>query len=134
MQTKFMEDLIVTIFQALFEFVLEVFFYIPFDWPSSSRSQPESETIIGSCCSWFVGGCILSWLLMLVFNHTFITHPALRIANLVLAPITSAFVSQAVARHRNKRNRFIIPRNHFWQAFWFTLGIVTVRFAYAVRH
>jgi hypothetical protein len=63
-----------------------------------------------------------------------ISLSALRIANLVLAPITSAFISQAIARHRSKRNRFINPRNHFWQAFWFTLGIVTVRFAYAVRH
>jgi hypothetical protein len=134
MRTRFMEDLIITIFQALFEFLLEVFFYIPFDWPSTSRSQPESETIIGSCFGWFIGGCILSWLLMLVLNHTFITHPAFRIVNLVLAPITSAFVSQAIARHRSKRNHFIIPRNHFWQAFWFTLGIVAVRFAYAVRH
>ena len=58
---------------------------------------------------------------------------ALRIANLVLAPVASAFISQAIARRRSRHNKFIIPRNHFWQAFWFTLGIVTVRFAYVVR-
>ena len=129
-----MEDLIIAILQALFEFALEIFSYTPFDWPFSSRSQPESDTIVGRCFSWFVGGCLLSWLMMFIFKRTFISHPALRIANLVLAPITSAFISQAIARHRSKRNSYIIPCNHFWQAFWFTLGIVAIRFAYAVRH
>ena len=27
----------------------------------------------------------------------------------------------------------IVPRNHFWKAFWFTLGLVVIRFAYATR-
>jgi hypothetical protein len=59
--------------------------------------------------------------------------PALRIVNLVSAPVASAFISQAIARRRSRHNPFITPRNHFWQSFWFTLGIVAVRFAYAVR-
>jgi predicted permease len=129
-----MEDLIIAVLQFLFEFTLEIFSYTPLDWPSRSRSLPESETIAGKCVFLFVVGCGLAWLSVLILKHTMISLSALRIANLVLAPITSAFISQAIARHRSKRNRFINPRNHFWQAFWFTLGIVTVRFAYAVRH
>jgi hypothetical protein len=70
-----MEDLIISMLQGLFEFALEVFSYAPFDWPFSSRSQPESETIVRRCFGWFVGGCFLSWLLMLVVKHTFISHP-----------------------------------------------------------
>jgi len=129
-----MEDLIITILQFLFEFILEIFSYAPFDWPSSWRTRPESESLWEKCLTWFIIGCGLAAITMLFLKRTWISHPALRIANLVLAPIVSAFISQAIARRRSKRNPNIIPRNQFWQAFWFTLGVVTVRFAYAVRH
>jgi hypothetical protein len=129
-----MEDIIVAILQFLFEFLLEIFSYTPFDWPFTSRNSPEPDAIAGKCFCWFIVGCGLALVSMLFLKHTWITLSALRIANLVLAPITSAYISQAIARRRNRRNPFINPRNHFWQAFWFTLGIVSVRFAYAVRH
>ena len=129
-----MEDLLIAILQALLEFLLEILSWTPFDWPSSSRSFPESESIMGRCVTWFTVGCGLAGLSVLFLKHTWIAWPALRIANLALAPMTSAFIAQAIARRRARRNSFIIPRNHFWQSFWFTLGIVTVRFALAVRH
>lgn len=28
---------------------------------------------------------------------------------------------------------FVWPRNHFWYGFWFSLGLASVRFAYAAR-
>jgi hypothetical protein len=129
-----MEDLLIAILQGIFEFLLEVFSYTPFDWPFTGRKSPEPETITSRCVTWFVVGCGLAWVSMFVFRHTWISHPALRIVNLIVAPVTSAFISQAIARRRACGNPFIIPRNHFWQSFWFTLGIVTVRFAYAIRH
>jgi hypothetical protein len=128
-----MEDLLIAILQFLFEFLIEIFTWTPFDWPSRSRSRPETETLTGNCFLWFVVGCGLACISMLFLKHTWISMSALRIANLVLAPVASAFISQAIARRRSRHNKFIIPRNHFWQAFWFTLGIVTVRFAYVVR-
>jgi hypothetical protein len=129
-----MEDLIIAILQFLFEFLIESFTWTPFDWPSRSRSLPESESITSKCLAWFIIGAGLACVSMLFLKHTWISLPILRMANLVLAPITSAFISQAIACHRRKRNPFIIPRNHFWKAFWFTLGIVVVRFAYTIRH
>jgi len=128
---KFMEDLIIPFFQFLFEFLIEIFGYSPIDWFFPDK-WPES--LIGRCIAWFILGCGLATASILLLNHTWISHPTLRTANLALAPITSAFISEAIARHRSKHNESIIPRNHFWQAFWFTLGIVTVRFAYAARH
>jgi hypothetical protein len=128
-----MEELIVAVLQFLFEFSLEVLSYGGLDWPSTSRSRLEPESVAGVCLFWFVAGCLLAWLSVLLLKHTFIRLPALRIGNLVLAPLTSAYIAQAIARRRSKRNSFIVPRNHFWQAFWFTLGLVTVRFAYAAR-
>jgi hypothetical protein len=129
-----MEDLIITILQAIFEFVIEVFSYSPLDWwPSSSRSSQASDGIAFKCFVGFVIGCGLACVSMLFIKRTWISWSSLRIANLVVAPMVSAFISQAIARRRSHHNPFIIPRNHFWQAFWFTLGVVSVRFAYAAR-
>lgn len=70
---------------------------------------------------------------VLLFKHTLIRGSALRIANLVLAPIASAYLARYLARRRSTRVGSIIPRTRFWQAFWFTLGLVSIRFAYASR-
>jgi len=128
-----MEELLIVIVQFLFEFTLNVLGNIPFDWPSQDRTAPESEAVVFPRFLWFCGGCALAGISLLVAKHTLIALPALRIANLVAAPVTSAFISRAIAQHRALRNPFIIPGNHFWQAFFFTLGLALIRFAYASR-
>jgi len=134
------EKLIVLLFQVLFdgillalEFAIDVPAYAPLDWLFDWRDFPEPRALWLACLLWFAGGCVLAWLSILLLTHTFIALPALRVANLAIAPIASAFLSQALARRRKKKNAAIVPRNHFWQSFWFTLGLVTVRFAFAVR-
>jgi len=128
-----MEELLIAIIQFLFEFTLDVLGSIPFDWPSRNRTTPEPKGVFLRRLLWFCGGCALASVSLLVVKHTVVSVSALRIANLVLAPVASAFLSEAIANHRAKENPFIIPRNHFWQALFFTLGLVLVRFAYASR-
>lgn len=128
-----MEELLIVVIQFLFEFVLNVLGNLPFDLPSKNRTTPEPESIALPCFLWFCGGCALAGISLLVFKHTFITVAPLRLVNLALAPLVSAYISQAIAARRATANPFIIPRNHFWQALWFTLGLVLIRFAYATR-
>ena len=128
-----MEELLIVIIQFLCEFILNVFCNIPFDWPSRNRTSPEPEGIYLVCFLWFCGGCLLAGISLIFVKNTIISVSVLRIANLALAPFASAFLSQAIAQHRAKNNLFITPRNHFWQAFWFTLGLTLIRFAYASR-
>jgi hypothetical protein len=129
-----MEDLIVLVLQAFFEFVVGVLAYLPIDLiPYSWRREPDPDALAGYCLGWFIGGAVLAWLSLIVFHHTFIHQPSLRIANLALAPLASAFLAEALAKRRERSNPFVVPRNHFWQAFWFTLGLVAVRFAFAAR-
>lgn len=128
-----MEELFVAILQALFEFILEILSYGTFDWPTTSKDRAEPESIAGRCVLWFMAGGALAGLSILAFHRTFIHWSSLRMANLVVAPVTSAFISQTIARHRTKNHPLIVPRNHFWQSFWFTLGLVLIRFTYAVR-
>jgi hypothetical protein len=128
-----MEDIIVIVLQFLIEFIFNVLLNVPFDLPSGSRKTPEKTGIAGGCFLWWVGGSALAYGSLQAFSYTLIRVAALRIANLVLAPVAAAYLSQALAKTRAKTNANILPRNHFWRAFWFTLGYVTVRFAYAKR-
>lgn len=128
-----MEELLVVVLQFLLEFILNVLANIPFDWPSRNRRTPEPESIWLRCFLWSCGGGLLAGVSLLVFKQTLISVPALRIANLVIAPVVSGFLSEAIAKRRASRNELIVPRNHFWQAFWFTLGLVIIRFTYATR-
>ena len=129
-----MEDFLIVILQGLIELLVEAIVYIPFDWPFGYRSIPQSSVgIVGRCALWFVSGCLLAGGSLLVLNHTWISLPAFRIANIVLAPITSGYIAKFLAVRRSRKNPDIIPENHFRQAFWFTLGLVLIRFVYAVR-
>jgi len=125
-----MEDVIVLLLQAIFEFVFEVLAYLPFDLP---RSRSSGGSLAECCIALCAIGAVLSGVSLVFFRHTFLALPALRIGNLALAPIASAFLSQAIARQRATRIPAIVPRERFWQAFWFTAGMVTVRFVFAVR-
>jgi hypothetical protein len=125
-----MEDFLIAILQALLESIFDISSYSPFDFFTGDSPRPLTIKCIGL----FIAGCGLAWISVLILKYTWIHFSALRIANLIFAPLMSAFISQAVARHRRKQNPSIIPRNHFWQAFWFTFGVVTVRFAFALRH
>jgi hypothetical protein len=125
-----MEDFLIAILQAILESLCDISSYSPFDWFTEKSPGP----LTAKCIGLFIVGCGLAWISILILKYTWIHFSALRIANLIFAPLMSAFISQAVARYRSRRNPSIIPRNHFWQAFWFTLGVVTVRFAYALRH
>jgi hypothetical protein len=57
------------------------------------------------------------------------------VTNLAAAPLSAAWLAQLIARRRQKTYtyRTVEPRSHYWRAFWFTLGLVAVRFAFATR-
>ena len=107
-----MEELLAIILQFLFEFVLEVISWLPFDFVPEKRWQPAS--LASRCLTWFFFGCGLAGLTVLFLKRTLIVWPVLSIANLLLAPLASAFLAEAIARRRRRRDAAIVPRNHFW--------------------
>jgi hypothetical protein len=128
------EDFIVILIQFIVEFVFNVLANLPFDWPSRNRDTPEPESMTGVYLLWLLLGGCLAAISLLVVPRTFIVLPALRMANLALAPTAAGLLSYFISRQRAERNPFIVPRHHGWQAFWFTLGLVAIRLAYAIRH
>ena len=128
-----MDEVLAVIIQFVVEFVLNVGIDIPFEWPSRHRRTPEPESVSGVCVFWLIFGAALAGLSLLIFPGTIVSLPALRIVNLLLAPVASGLLSFKLAQRRARTNPNILPRNHFWQAFWFTIGWVAIRFAYAGR-
>jgi hypothetical protein len=120
-----MEAFLVVLGEILIEFVVQMALYFPFDRPGSSSNTGNFFVLI-------LGGA-LGGLSLFVFQSTLIDWPALRIANLVVAPLAAGFLFRAVARQRAKKNYGVVPRDHFWRAFWFTLGWLVVRFVWARR-
>jgi hypothetical protein len=127
-----MEEILIIVLQFLFEFLFEILSG-GVDWPFTYRDHRDPASLVVSGLQWLLGGCLLAGVSVLIFKHTLIRGSALRIANLVLAPIASAYLARYLARRRGIRVGSIIPRTRFWQAFWFTLGLVSIRFAYASR-
>lgn len=128
-----MEELIVVVFQFVIEFTLNALGYLPIDWPSKNRKTPEREGLWGLSFLWLLAGGLLGALSLLFFDYALLQPTWLRLANLLISPLASAYLAQFVASRRAQTNPFIVPRNHFWYGFWFSLGLAFVRFAYAVR-
>jgi hypothetical protein len=128
------EEFLILILQGILEVILEIFTYGPWDWPWGSSTKWEARSLSAKCGAWLIIGCGLAALSILLLQRTWISHPYLRLLNVVLAPVVSALISQAIARRRQRRNPDLVPRNHFWQAYWFAFGLVVVRYVFAVRH
>ena len=128
-----MEEILIIVVQFLVEFLFSAVASIPFDGPSFTRKTPESENRLIVNFSWLILGCIVAGISLLFFQQTLISVSIIRLINIILAPIAAAYLSEAIAEKCVKVNSYLKPRNHFWQAFWFTLGLTLTRFAFAAR-
>jgi hypothetical protein len=94
-------------------------------WPQSDDSPWRSHLFAWGV--WLCAGILIGGLISLVWPHTFLPHPALRLANLVLAPWAAGLVAEWIARQRANSDPDIDPRRAFWLAFWFALGLAGAR-------
>jgi hypothetical protein len=128
------EELLIVLLQAFGEVILQVLIYLPFELPWTSSRESETGA---SGCGWaffylFVG-VGLGWVSTLVFRHVLLPHPALRIANLVVAPLACGTVSWLLARGRAKRGGAGVPEIHFFLAAVFAFAFASARFVWATR-
>ena len=126
-----MEELLVVVLQFIVEVGFEVLANLPLEWVPERPASGRTKVVL----AWlFVGGCV-GWLSTLVLRQTMIHVPALRLLNLLIAPLVSGLVASAWGdlRERRGRRRRASHDHHFWRSFAFTLGLVLMRFAYAAR-
>jgi hypothetical protein len=128
------EEIVALVFQILIEVGLQMLGGAGFDYAASRRRRESGP---GGCgCSWPVfflalgGAC--GGLSLLVAPNLILPGLALRIANLVVAPLLAGGLSYLIAANLwgEKSGE---ASEHFWRGFCFALAFGIVRFAYAHR-
>ena len=130
-----MEDILLILLQGIAEIFIQVFgsgILDLFTWRSESRdAHPSRGWILGSLL--FIAGCLLGWLSLLLMPHNLVPWGWLRMANLIIGPALSGWVSWRIAYWRQQRNPEVVPRHHAISAAMACLGMVLVRFMWGVR-
>ncbi len=128
-----MEELLVVLVQIVVEVAVQAIVYLPFDF-SFYRSEGAGDS---GACGWvvlyLVLGSACGGLSVLVAPHVLLPSPALRLVNLVVAPLAAGGLSWAISRRRRARGTAIDPPIHGLYAFVFALAFAAVRLAYAAR-
>ena len=126
-----MEELLIAIVQFLIEVLAQALVQLPFDLAAPNRPSVPARTF--RYVAFLLLGGVIGGLSIVLIPRTMLQYGALRIANVIVAPLVAGYVASRVTEFRAKRDFLVVPRIHYWSAFWFTLAFAVVRFAYA-RH
>jgi hypothetical protein len=126
-----MEDLLIIVIQvalAVLEVLLDLFAYLPFDWPTGDfRDTGRTTSFWGWLVVCLIIGAGIGLLISLVHPQTFIRPVWLRIVNLFLSPVVSGCSAFYLAKRRQRRNADVRPWRHFWYAASLSFGLLFIR-------
>ena len=134
-----MEELLIALLSGGIEFIIEVLAYFPWDillWNNRERRGPpelKDDSVFLFASAGLGLGAVLGGFSLLLWRQTMLPYPWLRICNVLVAPLVSGLLARQVAVRRQRRDMTSNPHLHFWFALAITLGLVLVRFIYAVR-
>ena len=125
-------QVLVGLLEFLAELLLSVVGEVLVEWMGHSvkeplrRPRPVNPWLAALGYSVFGAGVglISLWLL----PTSFITSPALRIANLMLTPLASGAIMALIGRWRERHNQELIRLDQFSYGFCFALSMALVRF------
>lgn len=129
-----MEEIVVLILQVFFEIFFNAIISLPFDWLFSSRYSELGQENIKGCLYpilFIAVGAGCGWVSLLILPKLLIVFPALRLVNLIFAPLMAGGMSVYLASWRQKEGKLEFGLLHFFNAFFFTLAFVGVRWAYS---
>ena len=131
-----MEELLIVVLQFLFETLVDALIYWPFESATdrmwASRRAENASKHFPLIVAAIAGGAV-GTISLVVMPHTWLRSEALRIANLLLAPLISAGSAWLIASRRTYRHTQTPAGEHAWFGFWFTLTFVVVRFTWGTR-
>jgi hypothetical protein len=133
------EEFLIALLQGLAELALQILVEWPFDFTLGSGERRASLSDAEPSGFWWgvgslVAGVVLALVSLIVVPHVLVPSAGIRIANLFVAPVASAWVAYRSAKLRQARNRpWLDPDLHGWCAFLFTAAFTTLRFMYARR-
>lgn len=128
-----MEEILVIAFQLFFEFFIQIVGSGLLDGFGrvTTNTKTEDGCVVFGLHIVLGGG--LGWLSTLIAPKLFLPYFALRIANLILAPLLAGAISYWIATWAKSRGNETNPTKHFWHGFLFALMFGLARFAFADR-
>lgn len=125
-----MEELLAVLFQIFFEVVLQAFGSVPINFTTRSEKLDRG-------CGWVLlhggAGGLLGYLSTLVAPKLLLPYTALRIGNLLVAPLLAGGIAYLFARWARSRGNNYDPTDHFWHGVLFAFMFGAARFAFAER-
>ena len=126
--------MIEALLEILFEFLLQGVGELLIEVFSHKRrrktpSAPMHPVIAG--CLWLVAGAAIGGGTLLLFPHSFIHSPTLRLVNLVLTPLMLGAIMALIGRRRLANGQELVPLDRFSNAALFALGMGIVRYMWA---
>jgi hypothetical protein len=130
-----MEEVLILILQCISEVLCQVFGSSLWDWLFFWRKEPSSRTsvVIGIFIGIFFFGCFLGWVSLFFIDHTLLPWGWLRMANLIVGPCVSGYVSWLMASWHQKKNPDVHPWFHAGVAAVLCFGFILFRFAFGER-
>lgn len=130
-----MEEALILILQFIAEVLFQAFGSQLLDFSLFWRKEPSSQAsvLIGIFLSLFVIGGFLGWLSLFPLHHTLLPWGWLRMANLIVGPVSSGYVSWLIARWHQKKNPDVHPWFHAAVAAVICFGFVLFRFTFGER-
>lgn len=129
-----MEEVVVLILQVFFEVLFNAIISLPFEWLFSTRySEYDLQNVKGCLFPilFVVVGAGCGWVSLLILPKLLIAFPELRLLNLIFAPLMAGGMAIYLASWRQKGETQHHAALHFFNAFFFTLAFVGVRWAYS---
>jgi len=124
------DDVLIAVVQCVVELGGDVLCSLLADSCSYRAERKPTHPVVGAV-AWLVAGSVLGGLSLLVRPTALLSHPALRLGNLILAPLLAALTAHALARWRRSRQsgkEQVVPWRHAVHAGAFAAGMVLVRF------
>lgn len=128
-----MEEIVVIILQVFFEVFFNAIISLPFEWLFSTRYSDNEQNVKGCLFPvlFIAVGAGCGWVSLLILPKLLIGIPALRLVNLIFAPLMAGGMAVYLASWRQKEGKLKHAPLHFLNAFLFTLAFVGVRWAYS---
>ena len=111
--------------QAVFELLAELGFHSVRD----TMKRPRNAVL--STVGFILLGAAAGGLSLLIFPHSPIADPDLRLANLFLTPVLVGGAMMLVGRVRQKKGQNLVRLDRFGYAFVFAFAMALVRFIWA---
>ncbi len=130
-----MEELLILLLQVFGEVLFQILGSGLLDlltWAWDAEDSPPSRGCTLVLIMLVLGG-LLGWLTVWLVQHTLLPWGWLRMMNLVVGPLLSAWVSWRIARWRQNQGHDTDPKLHALMAGVACAGIVLVRFVGGVR-